>query len=144
MTDRTGTTGRLEVRRIYPHPPEAVFDAWTDAQAMRRWMRPGPTGDVRAELDVREGGTFRIDMIAGDRVLAHRGEYRVVERPRRLVFTWHADWIPGGSTVSIDFNEVEGGTEVVLVHEGLPSEESVANHTEGWGTILEKLGDALG
>jgi hypothetical protein len=46
--------------------------------------------------------------------------------------------------VSLDFRAVDGGTELVLVHEGLPSEESVTNHTQGWAQILGHLEASLG
>lgn len=144
MADDAVKARRLKVRHTVPHPPERVFDAWTDPDRMRRWMRPGPIDDARVELDVRVGGAFRIDMIDGEKVMAHSGEYQVVDRPKRLVFTWNADWIPGGSTVYLDFREVDGGTEIVLVHEGLPSEDSVENHRKGWASILEALADYMG
>lgn len=138
------TEGRLEVRHRYAHPPERVFDAWTDAEGMRAWMRPGPTTDVRTRLDVRVGGSFMIAMIFGDNTIEHTGEYIVVDRPRRITFTWMAAHLDTPTTVTIDFNPVDGGTEVVLVHEGLPSEESVTSHTDGWGTILDLLEGELG
>lgn len=134
----------LEVRHHYGHAPERVFDAWTDARGMTEWMRPGPTTEVKVELDVREGGGFTIDMIFGDESIVHTGIYEVVDRPRRLVFSWKAPHLPEPTRVSIEFRGVDGGTEVVLTHEGLPSEESAANHRQGWTQILEHLEDALG
>ncbi len=139
----TNASQRLELRHHFSQPPERLFDAWTDAKGMVSWMRPGPTTEVRVELDVREGGAFSIDMVFGDQSILHTGTYKTVERPRRLVFTWLAPHLDEPTTVSIDFNAKDGGTEVVLVHEGLPSEESVANHTGGWGQILEHLATAL-
>ena len=139
----TEATQRLELRHTYAHPPERVFDAWTDARGMQAWMRPGPTTDVRAELDVRVGGSFSIDMIFGDQSVLHTGAYEVVDRPRRLVFSWLAPHLDAPTRVAIDFRAVDGGTEVVLVHEGLPSEKSVEGHTEGWERILELLAGAL-
>jgi uncharacterized protein YndB with AHSA1/START domain len=137
-------TERLELRHRYDHTPDRVFDAWTDARGMTSWMRPGPTTDVKAELDVREGGAFSIDMIFGDQSILHTGTYEVVDRPRRLVFTWNAPHLDMPTKVSLDFRAVDGGTELVLVHEGLPSEESVTNHTQGWAQILGHLEARLG
>ncbi len=111
---------------------------------MAKWMRPGDDLDEsRVTLDVRVGGRYTIDMVKGDMVLKHSGEYREVDRPNRLVFTWHADWIPGGSVVSVDFLAREGGTEVILRHEGLPDSDSAKNHAVGWTKILERLSDSL-
>jgi hypothetical protein len=33
----------------------------------------------------------------------------------------------------------DGGTEVRLIHEQLPSAESRDRHNEGWNSVLEKL-----
>jgi uncharacterized protein YndB with AHSA1/START domain len=140
----TEATERLELRHRYAHPPERVFDAWTDARGMVSWMRPGPTTDVKVDLDVRQGGSFSIDMIFGDESILHTGTYEVVDRPKRLVFTWMARHFETPTKVSLDFRRVEGGTELVLVHEGLPSEESAAGHTEGWTQIFTHLEAALG
>jgi uncharacterized protein YndB with AHSA1/START domain len=141
---KTDATERLEVRHRYAHPPEQVFDAWMDAKGMSAWMRPGPTTDVKAELDARKGGAFSIDLIFGEQSILHTGTYEVVERPRRLVFTWMAPHLETPTKVSLEFTRVDGGTELVLVHEGLPSEESAANHTQGWTQILTHLETALG
>jgi uncharacterized protein YndB with AHSA1/START domain len=133
----------LTVRRHIDATPDEVFDAWTDAEAMRQWMRPGDTTDVAAKLDVRVGGRYTIDMIGAQSTHKHHGEYQVVDRPHRLVFTWNADWIPGGSVVTLEFKARDGGTDLVLTHEGLPDRTSVENHTMGWGSILEKLDGVL-
>ena len=67
------------------------------------------------------------------------GTYREVEEPRRLVYTW--DWreesdAMGETVVTVEFNEVDGGTEVVLVHEGFPAVEAKEGHDQGWALCL--------
>jgi uncharacterized protein YndB with AHSA1/START domain len=137
------TETSLTIRRQISAPPEDVFDAWTDAEGMRQWMRPGDVEDAEVSLDVRVGGRFTIDMIQGDVTHKHHGEYRVVDRPRRLVFTWNADWIPGGSLVTVELRALRGGTELILTHESLPDRTSVENHSMGWGSILDRLSGAV-
>lgn len=139
----TGNEGRVEVRRTFSHPAKRLFDAWTDEEGMRAWMRPGPTEDVRVQLDVRVGGAYTIEMIFGDESIVHTGRYTVVDRPRRLAFTWDAEHFDEPTTVTLDFVPTTEGTEVVLVHEGLPSEESAERHVGGWQTILEELASEL-
>lgn len=135
--------GRLEIRRTMDHPPEAIFDAWTDGDGMGRWMRPGPTERAEVELDARVGGTFTIRMISEDFTIEHTGVYREVDRPRRLVFTWNAPHLPRETTVTLELTPSDGGTELRLVHEGLPDADSVENHADGWSAIVEKLEGAL-
>ena len=51
----------LSITRHYAVPPEKVWRAWTDPQALSRWFGPGETDSVtRAELDVRVGGRYRV------------------------------------------------------------------------------------
>lgn len=65
------------------------------------------------------------------------GEYREIERPRLLVFTWLPDWQEEAleSLVRVDLEEKRGMTTVRLTHAGLTSENSRASH-RGWPQIL--------
>lgn len=143
MADVTSAGRRLEVRHAFKHSPEKVFDAWTDAAGMRRWMKPGPTTDVRAELDVRVGGKYTIEMVFAEGSIKHWGEYTVVDRPNKLEFSWNADHFEEPTAVTVLIAPSNGGCDLVLVHDGLPDETSVQNHTDGWGTILKLLSEAL-
>jgi uncharacterized protein YndB with AHSA1/START domain len=127
-------------RRIHATPDE-LFDAWTDPESVRVWMCPGDVKEARARLDVRVGGTYQIDMVGATATFEHTGEYLVVDRPRKLSFTWVS--IPTNNqrtVVTIDLKPVgKGETELTLTHVGFPSAESAKNHEMGWGMILDKL-----
>jgi uncharacterized protein YndB with AHSA1/START domain len=97
-----------------------------------------------AEVDARVGGRFRIVMKGPDCDHEHTGEYLVLDRPRRLVFTWFSEETHGrATTVSVEIRPRGGEAELTLTHEGLPDEPAAARHRSGWGGILEKLGAAL-
>lgn len=133
-------TARLVLRRQISASPAEVFEAWTDAEGMRQWMRPGPTTDARITLDVRKGGSFRIDMIGGADVFEHRGEYLEVDPPRRLQFTWISKGTrETPSVVTLDFAPSEGGTALVLTHERLPDAQAATGHEKGWSDIVDHL-----
>lgn len=136
---------RVRIRRRIEATPPEVFEAWTDAEGMRQWMRPGDMADAECDLDVREGGEFRIMMITPDgQRLEHRGEYRVVDPPRRLVFTWISPGTQQRETlVTVELSDHDGGTELVLTHERLPDETAAERHEGGWGSIVQKLAEAL-
>jgi uncharacterized protein YndB with AHSA1/START domain len=136
-----GDDRSLTITRRIRATPEELFDAWTDPESMRHWMCPGDALEARARLDVRVGGTFQIDMIKPNVTYEHTGEYLVVDRPRKLSFTWVSVPTNGQRTVvTVQFTAVgPDETELTLTHEGFPSAESAAGHRTGWSSILDKL-----
>ena len=139
MTDLTLTT-----TRVISAEPSRVFDAWLDPAMLARFMTSGPGMTVpKAAADPVEGGRFDIVMQAGDDEIPHAGTYIEINRHSRLVFTWESPFSVEGSTVTLDFEPVDGGTEVTLTHVKFPSEESRDNHLGGWNGILGALDGAL-
>jgi uncharacterized protein YndB with AHSA1/START domain len=112
--------------------PARVFEYFTRAEAMVRWM-----GDY-AVLDATPGGEFVVD-INGVPV---RGRYVEVDPPHRLVVSWgHAGserLPPGASTVEVRLSEDAGGTRVQVTHSGLPEPED-ASFARGWPHFLARL-----
>lgn len=140
----SGKPFSLTVRKTLPYPRERVFAAWLDAEGMKSWMTPGSCRSAEVELDPRVGGEFRIVMRGDGGDFDHRGTYRVIEPPSKLVFTWiSAGTENRESLVTVEFREIRGETEVVLTHQGLPSEDAVSRHSGGWASILEALGRRL-
>jgi uncharacterized protein YndB with AHSA1/START domain len=137
----TAADDALVIHRVFDAPPSAVFDAWTTAGEWQSWI--GPEGvDCNVErLEARVGGDFRLVMrIAPGRSATVVGEFRVVERPSRLVFTWglegDADKV---SLITLTFGESAGKTEFVLRQEGLGSIENRDAHGRGWQSAFGKL-----
>lgn len=135
----------LVVQRTFSAPPEQVFDAWLNPAVAKRFLFATPDGEiVRADIDARPGGRFTItDRREGEGV-DHVGEYKVIERPRRLAFTFavpkYSDVFTG---VLIDIAPSGRGSELTLTHEGvLP--EWLESTREGWTGILAKLDEVLG
>ena len=55
--------GLLRIERTFAAPAEAVFEAWTTPEVLRRWLHADPSWDTPvAEVDLRVGGTVRIVM----------------------------------------------------------------------------------
>jgi uncharacterized protein YndB with AHSA1/START domain len=126
------------VRRTIAASAEDLFDAWLDPMALAVWMRPGTIKKTAAKVDARVGGRYEIVM-QGDATFAHTGEYRVIDRPKRLVFTWISDGTEQHeSLVTVDFLRAAKGTEVVVTHEQLPHSQHTS-HTNGWTSALERL-----
>jgi uncharacterized protein YndB with AHSA1/START domain len=134
--------GTVVVRRRLPAPVEEVFRWWTEAERMGEWM--SPAGEAEADVDLRVGGRFRVIMKGDGLTIEHTGEYREIDPPRRLVFTWVSQYTgTEPSLVTVDLEPVEGGTELRLVHERLP-EDAAEAHGGGWAAMLERLAGRLG
>jgi uncharacterized protein YndB with AHSA1/START domain len=109
---------------------------------MRRWFHCGPDWATPvAEVDLRVGGTVRIAMLRPDgREAWARGEYEVIDRPRRLVMKWTFDDSPANEQLlELSFSESEGATTVVLVNTRISSSERRDSQQVGWELCLDQL-----
>jgi uncharacterized protein YndB with AHSA1/START domain len=146
MTDPAAATGhRLEIRRTFKASRERVFRAFTDPVELKKWFRAGDDYTTpRTEVELRTGGSYRWTMKSKEAGVEHTacGIYREITPPEKLVFTldWEGDARMGvESLVTVELSEQAGGTEVVLTHEQLPSEEKRDAHEGGWIRCLEQL-----
>jgi len=144
MTTKSAQNTSLEVKRFINAPHTRVYAAWTDPAQLKQWFGPATVETDNLIADVRPGGEFRWDLTNCDgKKMTIRGEYREVQPGKRIVFTWQwqddEDWKECVSVVSVELSDRDGGTEVRLIHEQLPSAESRDRHNEGWNSVLEKL-----
>jgi uncharacterized protein YndB with AHSA1/START domain len=135
----------IRIERTFHAPVGAVFAAWTSAEMLRRWYPPGADWDTPvAEVDVRVGGKLRLVMRdpTGDE-FGGGGEYREIDRPRRLVFSWawdRPDIAEGTQLVEVEFTDNrDGTTTVVMINRGLRDDQSRASHREGWEGSFDNL-----
>jgi uncharacterized protein YndB with AHSA1/START domain len=131
-------TGAIEITQRIEAPPEIVFAFLTDSARFAQWM------GVRAQLDPRPGGRYRIDV---DGVHTAIGEYQQVDPPRRLVMSWgwdgHPTVPPGSTTVEITLTPERGATVLRLRHLGLPNENERRSHAEGWSQYTGRLREVV-
>jgi uncharacterized protein YndB with AHSA1/START domain len=137
----------LELRRVLPVPPEAAFAAFSEADELAQWW--GPRGFTIPSVNFRPrvGATYRIGMkpLEGESFYLF-GEFRVVEPPRRLAYTfvWEPPHPEDTETlVDLSFRGVDGATEVALTQEEFKTEERRALHRDGWTETLDKLEEHL-
>ena len=136
----TGTA--LTIEREFRAAIEDVFDAWTNPARMAEWM--SPVGHAEATVDLAVDGRFRVTMINGQTRIEHTGTYLVVDPPNDLSFTWHSPYTGSEpSVVTVSLVARGTATRMVLTHRRLP-EDQVGPHSQGWGSMLDRLDSHLG
>jgi uncharacterized protein YndB with AHSA1/START domain len=120
-------------------PAERVFAALVDpAERVQWWGAPGKFQATHLESDLRPGGAWLMRGTgAGGLPFTLRGEYRVVDRPRALAFTWKPDWDEPESLVRFELEERDGTTLVRLTHSELA--EAARERYQGWPWLLSSL-----
>ena len=142
----------LELEHRYAAPREQVFDAWINPDVLKRWWAAAPTWSTPlAEVDAREGGSYRLSMKTDDGdVHTVRGEFTEVSPPERLAYTWTWEEGPEAamvgsehSRVVVEFLEDGDGTLVKLTHSGMANEQIRDMHAQGWQAVLANLERAV-
>lgn len=149
MAIKTAEKTSLEIKRFINAPRDRVYAAWTDPVQLKEWWGPKRAQTLKIVADTRVGGKYRWDLVNDEgEQMCCRGEYRELVPGKRVVFTWKWDddeaWENHDSVVAVDFSDRDGGTELTLRHELLPSEESRNRHNEGWNSVVDRLEEYLG
>ena len=139
------TSSDTIVKEIIINAPAArVFEALSDpSQRVKWWGVEGKFQVTQMESDLRPGGAWVMRGTSmGTKPFTLHGEYRTIDRPRLLEFTWLHEW-PGGvltTVVRFDLDEKDGATTVRLTHSGLTTEQARQNY-QGWPWLLALLRD---
>ena len=136
------STDTARIERTFQAPAQAVFDAFTSEEVMRRWWHADPNWETPvAEVDLRLGGAVRVVMRNPHDGAEYGGGgvYTEIDPPHRVAFTWLWDDNDTRQLIEIDFEEADGVTRVRFTHSGLWNEEAVRSHEEGWNTALDNL-----
>jgi uncharacterized protein YndB with AHSA1/START domain len=138
----------LRMTRRFEAPAQAVFDAFTSEEVIRRWWHAGHDWETPvAKVDLRPGGEVRVVMRNPHEDVKHGGggRYTEIDPPRRLAFTWvwNDDEDAVEQLIAVDFAETDGVTTVTFTHSGLWDEESLPSFEDGWGKCFDNLERAL-
>jgi len=131
----------LQIVRVIRGPVAKVFDAWLVREEWQAWIGPEGIQCEVPELDPTVGGTYRVVMHLGNgAIMDVHGAFRVIDPPRRLVFTWGAaGFTDKQSLITLEFRDLDGKTELTLTQEGLGTVENAEAHKHGWQGALNKL-----
>lgn len=130
--------------RTFDAPVERVFRAWSDPRDLERWAWGSLGHEVRAEVDLRVGGSYRIETSQpGKDAFVFRGTCEEIVPDRRLVYTLHWDAPMGydapDERVTVEFAERGAQTEATFPHEGVPDQLARDTHETGWADTFDAL-----
>ncbi len=143
------STSTIRLHRVLRAPPEKVYRACLDADAMAKWLPPnGFTGKVH-HLDARVGGTHQMSFTNFTTGQSHSfgGTYLVLAPHERICYTdkFADPNLPGELQVTITLKKVSVGTELNIVQEGVPEPIPPEACYLGWQeslTLVAKLVEA--
>jgi uncharacterized protein YndB with AHSA1/START domain len=137
------TTHTVRLQRVLRAPPERIFRAFLDADAMAKWLPPyGFTCKVH-HMDGRVGGTFRMSF--GNFSTGHEhsfgGEYREIVPHERIRYSDKFDDpnMPGEMETTVVLRAVSCGTEMSVTQVGIPEAIPVELCYLGWQESLAQL-----
>ena len=137
------TTNIIRLHRVLRSTPEKIYRAFTDADAMAKWLPPdGFTCKVR-HFDAKVGGTYRMSFTNFSTGHSHSfgGKFLELIPGERIR---HADafenpGLPGEMVTTITFKKVMCGTELNVVQEGVPAVIPAEACYLGWQESLTLL-----
>src|SRR3974390_3440357 len=118
-------TNTIRLHRVLRAPPEKVYRAFLDADAMAKWLPPnGFTGRVH-QLEAKVGGTHKMSFTNFTTGHSHSfgGTYKELVPHERICYTDQFDDpnLPGKMDVTITLKKVSCGTDLQIAQEGVPS-----------------------
>lgn len=141
---------QFTITRIFDAPRDLVWRAWTESADAAEWWHPRgiEIKDGSVSVDARPGGRYAYTMVnpADGSEYPTAGVYRVVDPPRRLVFTWGSPGEPDDTApvITVDLRELDDDRTEMLFHvrgiDGRPGDENVY---DGWDSAFDLLGEQL-
>ena len=137
------STHTVRLHRVLRAPPERVYRAFLDAEALAKWLPPhGYTAKVH-QLEAKVGGSYRMSFTQFSSGHSHAfgGQYLELIPGERIVHTDRFDDpnLPGEMRTTIRLHAVSCGTELQIVQEGVPGVIPPEACCLGWQDSLQLL-----
>lgn len=135
--------GTVRLHRVLATKPDKVYRAFTEADAMAKWLPPNGFTCTVHQLDAKVGGTHRMSFRNFTTGASHSfgGKYLELAPGERLRYTDKFDDanLPGEVQVTVTLKGVSVGTEVSIVQEGIPDAIPAEACYLGWQESLRNL-----
>lgn len=137
------STNTVKLHRVLSAPPERVYRAFLDADAMAKWLPPhGFTCKVH-HLDAKVGGTYKMSFTNFSTGHSHSFGGKYLELvPNQLIRNtdvFDDPNLPGEMITTVSFKQVSVGTELNITQEGIPAMIAVEGCYLGWQESLMLL-----
>lgn len=133
----------VTLHRVLKAPPQRVYQAFIEPDALAKWLPPHGFTCKVAALDARVGGQFRMSFthFASGHTHAFGGEYLALEPGKRIRYTDRFDDpnLPGTIEVTVDLTPVSCGTALDIVQAGIPDVIPLEACHLGWQESLAQL-----
>ena len=133
-------------------PRPAVYRALLDAGAIAQWRVPAGMSSHVHEFDAREGGSFRVSLTydaptgtgkSASHTDTYRGHFVKLVPDEQVVEVFEFETadpdLRGEMTMTTTLTDADGGTDVLVVHEGVPDKVPPADNETGTRMALAKL-----
>jgi uncharacterized protein YndB with AHSA1/START domain len=144
----TMTTGTVRLHRVLTAPPERVYRAFLDPDAIPKWLPPNGFTCKVHELDARVGGSYRMTFSNFSTGNGHSfgGTYRELVPDERIRYSdsFEDPNLPGEMMTTVSLKAVSAGTDLQIVQEGIPEAIPVEMCYLGWQESLVLLGKLVG
>jgi uncharacterized protein YndB with AHSA1/START domain len=139
----TMATGTVKLHRVLRAPPERVYRAFLEPDAIAKWIPPyGFTCTVH-HMDPKVGGTYKMSFRNFGTGNSHSfgGEYLELVPGEKLRYADRFDDpnLPGQMQVTVSLRKVIGGTEINILQEGVPEVIPVEMCYLGWQESLMQM-----
>jgi uncharacterized protein YndB with AHSA1/START domain len=131
----------VRLTRVFKTDIDTLFDLWTKPEHLKQWHRPHPTlyKTPDAAVDLRVGGELKIVMDGPEGQFTVESTFTEIDRPHSLGLAWKWANSDEVTMVHVSFKEVDGGTELTLIHEHPDSSQMADKHKAGWEGCFEVL-----
>lgn len=136
-------THTVRLHRVFRAPPERLYRAFLDADALVKWLPPYGFTAKMHHMDAKVGGSFKMSFTNFTTGHSHAfgGEYLELTPHERIRYTDKFDDpnLPGLIMVTVELKSVSCGTELHVVQEGIPEVIPEEACYLGWQESLKLL-----